>query len=66
MFRAAIRRLSIVLFTAAWIAYPRLGNAVPIGKGAPDVAGENWLNSKPLTIAGLRGRVVLLEFWTYG
>ncbi len=24
-----------------------------------------WLNSKPLTIAGLRGKVVLVEFWTY-
>jgi thiol-disulfide isomerase/thioredoxin len=24
-----------------------------------------WLNSKPLTIAELRGKVVLVEFWTY-
>jgi thiol-disulfide isomerase/thioredoxin len=24
-----------------------------------------WLNSPPLTAAGLRGRVVLVEFWTY-
>ena len=24
-----------------------------------------WLNSRPLTLAGLRGKVVLLDFWTY-
>jgi thiol-disulfide isomerase/thioredoxin len=24
-----------------------------------------WLNSEPLTAAGLRGRVVLIDFWTY-
>ncbi len=24
-----------------------------------------WINSKPLTLKGLRGRVVLIDFWTY-
>ena len=28
-----------------------------------NIAG--WLNSEPLTIAGLRGKVVLIDFWTY-
>jgi hypothetical protein len=37
-----------------------------VGQPAPDVAGERWVNSAPLTITGLRGRVVLVEFWTYG
>ncbi len=33
---------------------------------APEFAGvTNWLNSKPLTLASLRGRVVLIDFWTY-
>jgi cytochrome c biogenesis protein CcdA/thiol-disulfide isomerase/thioredoxin len=36
---------------------------------APEFAGiEKWLGTdggKPLTIAGLRGRVVLIDFWTY-
>lgn len=28
--------------------------------------GLEWMNtSQPLTIAGLRGKIVLLEFWTY-
>ena len=33
---------------------------------APDIpAGLAWFNSAPLTPNGLRGRVVLLDFWTY-
>ncbi|MGI8846303.1 MAG: cytochrome c biogenesis protein DipZ [Thermoleophilaceae bacterium] len=33
---------------------------------APGFAGGGaWLNSKPLTKTGLRGRVVLIDFWTY-
>src|SRR5919108_5758474 len=33
---------------------------------APDFAGiSRWLNSKPLTLGALRGKVVLIDFWTY-
>jgi peptide-methionine (R)-S-oxide reductase len=32
---------------------------------APDFAGGTWINSEPLTLAALRGRVVLVEFWTF-
>lgn len=33
---------------------------------APDfIAGGQWFNSEPLTMAGLRGKVVLVDFWTY-
>ena len=32
----------------------------------PELAGATaWLNSKPLTRASLRGKVVVLDFWTY-
>jgi thiol-disulfide isomerase/thioredoxin len=34
---------------------------------APDFTGINtWFNSKPLSLADLRGKVVLVDFWTYG
>ena len=34
---------------------------------APELPeGLDWLNTpRPLTMAGLRGKVVLLEFWTF-
>ena len=33
---------------------------------APELANGNWINSEPLTIKNLRGRVVVVEFWTFG
>ncbi len=30
-----------------------------------DLRPESWLNSKPLPLASLKGRVVLLFFWTF-
>jgi cytochrome c biogenesis protein CcdA/thiol-disulfide isomerase/thioredoxin len=33
---------------------------------APEFTGiSSWLNSRPLTLSGLRGKVVLVDFWTY-
>ena len=44
-----------------------------IGTDEPPVEGHlgtfegatGWLNSEPLTGAGLQGKVVLVDFWTY-
>ena len=33
---------------------------------APALADGTWINSEPLTVEGLRGRVVLVDFWTFG
>jgi len=33
---------------------------------APELAPGTWINSEPLTLKSLRGRVVLIEFWTFG
>ncbi len=63
----ATRRM-ILGYAAATLA------AAPIGfAAAPQLAPEftstdaaDWINSPPLTLAALRGRPVLVEFWTYG
>ncbi len=37
------------------------------GPPAPELAGINaWINSQPLEIGDLKGKVVLVDFWTYG
>ena len=42
------------------------GSGLPVGPVAPEFSGiDHWLNSGPLTMAGLRGKVVLVDFWTY-
>jgi hypothetical protein len=40
--------------------------ALRVGDRAPEITGEHWINSPPLSMAGLRGRVVFIEFWTFG
>jgi thiol-disulfide isomerase/thioredoxin len=46
----------------------QVGPAGPVAPGpeAPELGGITaWINIGPLTIQGLRGKVVLLDFWTY-
>jgi cytochrome c biogenesis protein CcdA/thiol-disulfide isomerase/thioredoxin len=39
---------------------------LPVEGAAPSLDGAvTWLNSEPLTTAQLRGKVVLVDFWTY-
>jgi cytochrome c biogenesis protein CcdA/thiol-disulfide isomerase/thioredoxin len=39
---------------------------LPIEGALPPLVGATeWLNSKPLTPEGLKGKVVLIDFWTY-
>jgi len=39
---------------------------LPVEGGMPSLGGATeWLNSEPLTVAGLRGSVAIVDFWTY-
>ena len=39
---------------------------IRVGQPAPEITGGPWVNSAPLSLGALRGRVVFVEFWTYG
>ncbi len=58
----AVLLLGLVVAGGGWLvtAQPQTGQT------APEITGGPWINSEPLTVGGLRGRVVLVEFWTYG
>jgi cytochrome c biogenesis protein CcdA/thiol-disulfide isomerase/thioredoxin len=52
----------------AWLPSAQAAPAAPpAAQTAPEFTGiHQWLNSPPLTMAGLRGQVVLVDFWTFG
>ena len=60
--------MGIALATVGALSGPgtAAGNPAAVGQPAPEITGGPWINSQPLSLAGLRGRVVLVEFWTYG
>jgi len=37
-----------------------------IGQPAPEITGGPWINGPARSLESLRGRVVFVEFWTYG
>ena len=43
-----------------------LGYESPASATAPELSPGDWINSEPLTLKDLRGRVVLIDFWTFG
>src|SRR4029453_9673354 len=44
----------------------RAAAQLPVEGELPSLGGATgWLNSQPLTAAGLRGQVLLIDVWTY-
>ena len=45
-----------------------IGSVVEAGIGmkAPDILNDTWLNGTPASFAELKGKVVMVEFWTFG
>jgi cytochrome c biogenesis protein CcdA/thiol-disulfide isomerase/thioredoxin len=54
--------------SAMTAAKPAAGTpeALPVEGALPPLTGAvEWINSPPLTTPGLRGKIVLVDFWTY-
>jgi hypothetical protein len=42
-------------------------NTLPLAPKAPTINNQVWLNTeKPLAPADLNGKVILIDFWTFG
>src|SRR5256885_14639686 len=76
-----LRRILYAMCLAAVVAACQASAQTPTQRGAfampvrqdarvraPELeGGRGWLNTdKPLSLAALKGKVVLLDFWTYG
>jgi len=62
-----MRRLGILVSVlvatmASGVAYAAEASAL-VGKAAPEVSAQDWLNSPPLALQALRGKIVIVEFW---
>jgi hypothetical protein len=67
MIRVCLTGLLVGLFMSGVITSDAAVNSDAAVEGElSSLAGATeWVNSPPLTQAGLRGKVVLVEFWTY-
>ena len=52
--------------TVSWLVGTSGAQGMRVGQSAPEITGGPWINSEPLSMEKLRGRVVLVEFWTFG
>jgi hypothetical protein len=69
MQRKALRTAAALALGLSLTAGPRAGAQQPVAMTipAPELTGiEEWVNSKPLSLKGLRGKVVVLHFWAFG
>ena len=76
--RSLIDSASVLALCLIGAALPASSGELPRHRGAPlavaavenpapnFVGISNWFNSAPLKIGDLRGKVVLVDFWTYG
>jgi len=57
--------VALGLFLALVLVRPGASGLEP-GAPAPELRGGPWLNGPPLRLADLRGKVVLVDMWTFG
>jgi thiol-disulfide isomerase/thioredoxin len=56
--------LALVLaISALWLSQSQ---GYTTGQPAPEFTNDTWVNSEPLRLTELKGKVLLVEFWTFG
>ena len=62
--KGVLTGLSLVGIMVGLSYFPPMSLAT--GPPAPEITSPIWLNTKPLKPENLRGKVVMVEFWTFG
>jgi thiol-disulfide isomerase/thioredoxin len=64
------RELTLYFVIALALAISTLwlsqGHGATVGQRAPAIANDTWINSESLRLTEIKGKVVLVEFWTFG
>src|SRR6266852_9960483 len=62
------KEIAFLVFSVALIALLGWRRIAYSGAGspAPEITGQTWINAAPTRLADLKGKVVLVEFWTFG
>src|SRR5438034_10313444 len=61
-----IARLVVALLLTNGVAWAQHPDDVFVGQKAPELKdGDAWINSAPLKLVQLRGKVVLIDFWAW-
>jgi hypothetical protein len=58
-----------VLLLGAWLIQTAAYGEQPVAMNiqAPDFEkADEWINSKPLRLKDIRGKVIVVHFWTFG
>jgi len=67
--RSLIVIVSLLALAASGCGEAEAGSGLPLGSPAPELTHDrpaDWVGSKPIKLAELRGKVVLLDVWTFG
>ena len=66
MFAVASRRVACAVVSCVFLAYPalRAAEGAVVGTRPPEWEATDWINSRPLALKGLAGKVVLVRWWT--
>ena len=60
-----IARFALVFLLMTGAALAQRDDDDFVGQKAPELKGDVWINTAPLKLESLKGKVVLIEFWAF-